>query len=61
MRADEGVLIKNIWLFGTSLADKTAAKMIRADQGCSGMFVRKFGAVLWRGTGGMVLAYNKPP
>ena len=46
MRADEGVLIKYIWLFGTSLADKTAAKMIRADQGCSGMTVRKFGAVL---------------
>ena len=57
MRADEGVLIKYIWLSGTSLADKTGAKMIRADQGCLSENL----GLYWRGTGGMVIAFNKPP
>ena len=49
MRADEGVLIKYIWPSGTSLADKTRAKMIRADQGCLSENL----GLCWRGTGAM--------
>ena len=52
-----GVPIKYIWPFGTSLADKTGAKMIRADQGSLSENL----GLCWRGTGGMVIAFNKPP
>ena len=52
-----GVMIKYVWPSGIFLAGETGAKMIRADQGC---LAENLG-LCWRGTGGMVIAFNKPP